>query len=369
MRICRIAPTYPTDIKPGMGLPEYYMAAHIKDPGLAITRWRKGRPLPLPDNTKLIRIPYLDAAVSRRSGLGGLLAVALKIFGYVSFWLLSVPFMAWFRPQVTHIHSPMPILHGLFAKYVLCSRLFITFHGTDLRHLPRSRLLRAMVRKADMVCYVSAAMRPILDPVVPPERLLYTPNGVDTGEFPPGESDREPRVLMVGSLRWQKGYKDAVEAFARFRRNSPEWSLSIVGIGPEDGELEGQIRQSDLDGSVSLLGMRSRVEVARLMRGSRLFMLSSVSEGFPKVLLEAAASALPMVVTDVGSCREVAEKGAGIVVQPSDPEALALALDTLAMDDVLWRRCAQRGPAIAREYSWESTAEVVSQAYRRSLGG
>ena len=168
-----------------MGLPEYYMAAHIKEPGLVITRLRAGRPLPLPGDTKLIRIPYLDAAVSNLSGVQGLLAAALKLFGYVSFWLLSVPFLIWFRPQITHIHSPMPILHGLFAKYVLGSRLFITFHGTDVRHVPRSRLLRALIRRADMVCYVSEAMRPILNGVVPSERLLYTPNGVDTGEFPP----------------------------------------------------------------------------------------------------------------------------------------------------------------------------------------
>jgi glycosyltransferase involved in cell wall biosynthesis len=369
MRICRIAPTYPTDVKPGMGLPEYYMSTHIKDPGLLITRLRRGRPFSLPGNTKLVRLPYPDSAVNNRSGVRGLLPVALKLFGYASFWLLSVPFLIWFRPHITHIHSPMPILHGLFAKYILGSRLFISFHGTDVRHVPRSRLLRALVRRADVVCYVSNAMRPILEDVVPPERLLYTPNGVSVAEFPPGGSERGPSVLMVGSLRWQKGYQDALKAFAKFRRNSPDWSLSIVGIGPERDEMEAQVHRSGLNGSVSFLGVRSRTEVAKLMRESRLFMLSSVSEGFPKVLLEAAASALPMVVTDVGSCREVAEKGAGIAVRPSDPDALASALETLATDEELWRRCARSGPEIAKEYSWESTADVVYQAYRRALAG
>ena len=174
---------------------------------------------------------------------------------------------------------------------------------------------------------------------------------------------------MVGSLRWQKGYQDALSAFEQFKKHSPNWGLSIVGVGPEHEEMEVQIRRSGLNGSVSILGMRSRVEVARLMRESRLFMLSSVSEGFPKVLLEAAASALPMVVTDVGSCREVAGKGAGVVVRPSDPNALASALRKLATDEELWRRCARRGPAIAKEYSWESTAEVLYRAYQSSLAG
>ena len=259
-------------------------------------------------------------------------------------------------------------MHGLFAKYVLGSKLFITFHGTDIRHMPHSPLLRTLVRRADAVCYVSRAMKPIFETAVPAERLLYTPNGVDTGAFPMGDGDRARTVLMVGSLRWQKGYPDALKAFARFRESNPDWRLNIVGWGPQREELGLQIRQLGLEDSVDFMDVAEREQVAKLMRESRLFMLSSVSEGFPKVLLEAAASALPAVATDVGSCREVVEKGAGLVVPPGDPVALADALNTLATDAELWEQCSKRGPAIAKEYSWDSTVEVVSQAYEHALG-
>ena len=367
MRICLITPDYPDENDPGKGLPGYYPLSNIGDPTLTILRRRKGAPTPAPDNVRLARIPFPDAAISNRSGFFRLLALLLKVSGYLVFWLLSLPLLLWFRPHIVHIQTPMPILQGLFAKYLLRSRLFITFIGSDMHHLPRWWLLRALVRRADMVCYVSTSMRPVLEQTVPPERLLYTPMGVDTVAFPPGGETRAPTALMVGSLRWQKGYADALSAFAIFQRQHADWRMNIVGAGPQLGELEAQVRRLGLDGSVSLLGMKSRDEVAALMRANRVFILSSVSEGFPRVLLEAAASGLPMVVTDVGSCREIAENGIGLVAPPGDPEALAEALQKLVADETMWRRFSEKGPDIARRSGWENTAEIVYAAYQNSL--
>lgn len=367
IRICRVMGTYPTDVRPGMGLPEYYMFVHMADPSLGIARLRRDQPLPPPDNVRLLRLPYPDAAISNASGLRRLWALVFKTFGYIIFWLLSLPYMLLFRPRIVHIHSPMPMLHGLFGKYVLRAKFFITFHGTDANHLPRSRILRALVRRADMVCYVSTAMQKSVEDAVPADRLLYTPNGVDTAAFPPGSDDRAPRVLMVGSLRWQKGYPDALAAFARFKEHRPDWGLDIVGVGPLREELESLARDLKLDGSVKFHGMRSREQVSELMRSSRVFLLSSVSEGFPKVLLEAAASGLPIVTTDVGSCRSVAEDGVGIFVQPGDSEAIATALETLAADEELWRSSSRRGPDVAKEHSWGATARVLHEAYTEAL--
>ena len=367
MRICRIMPTYPSDTEPGIGLPGYYMSVYMADPTLIVTRRRPGVPVSLPANVRVVRIPYIEIAISTRSGLARTLALAIKALGYLTFLLLSLPIILRFRPQVVHVHTPMPILQGLLIKYLLRCPLFVTLHGVDVDMLPRWRILRELVRRADIVCYVSRSMMPILERILPLERLLYTPSGVDTRAFTPGDGERAPAVLMVGRMHWMKGYPDALRAFHKCQQGNGRWSLNIVGVGPQQDELMRQAAELGLGETVSFLGMKSRDEVAALMRNSRVFMLSSLSEAFPKVLLEAVASGTPLVVTDVGSCREVAEKGAGIVVRPSDPDALATALDTLATDEELWRQCARRGPAIAKEYSWESTAEVVYKAYQRAL--
>ena len=361
-------PTYPSDLEPGIGLPGYYLSVNMGDRTLIITRRRRGTPVAPPKQVRLVRLPYPEIAISERTGFARTAAIVLKAFGYLTFFVLSLPFMLLFRPHVVHVHTPMPILHGLFARYVLRRPFFITFHGTDMHSVARWALLRTLVRRANVVCYVSKPMRATLEKVVAGESLLYTPNGVDVEAFAPGDCNRSPSVLMVGSLRWHKGYPVALSAFARFRQSNPDWRLQVVGVGPQRQELEEQTRALSLDGSVSFLGVRSRNEVATLMRQSRLFMLSSVTEGFPKVLLEAAASGTPSVVTDVGSCRELAEQGVGLVVAPSDPEALAGALDTLAREGPLWDELSQRGPSVARDFSWTTTARAVRAAYASQAG-
>jgi len=307
MKICRIAPTYPTNLKPGMGLPEYYLAKYTAGTTLLITRWRKGYPMPPPSDTKIIRIPYFDVSLSKNTGKFRLFALFIKVMGYMTFFVLSLPFLVAYRPHVIHIHSPMPILHGLFAKYIMGSKLFITFHGTDVKHVPESWLLRKLLVLADMVCYVSNSMAQTLSGAISPERLLYTPNGVDMDMFPKGDGNRSDLVLMVGSLRWQKGYIEALNGFSLFRSKHPGWKLVIVGQGPMRNGLDHEIVKLGLGQNVVFVDTASRQQVAKWMRDCRIFMLSSVTEGFPKVILEAASSGLPMIVTDVGSCRELVE--------------------------------------------------------------
>ncbi len=362
-------PTYPSDMEPGIGLPGYYLAVSMeKDATLIITRRRRGNPVSPPHHVRLVRLPYPDVTISHLSGVMRAMSTAAKLFGYLSFWALSLPSMLRFQPDIVHVHTPMPILHGLFARYVLRRPFFITFHGTDIHSMARSRLLRALVRKADMVCYVSEHMRTVLEQSVPAERLLYTPSGVDTRAFGPANGDdRRATVLMVGSLRWQKAYPDALTAFARFRRRCADWKLMIVGEGPPLRELREQAGALGLDGAVDFVGMKSREEVAVLMRESSLFVLSSVSEGFPKVILEAAASGTPLVVTDVGSCRQVVDEGLGLVVPPGDPVALASAMETLTTDRSQWRKCSERGPVLVRQFSWPSTAKVLRDTYQKAL--
>jgi len=168
---------------------------------------------------------------------------------------------------------------------------------------------------------------------------------------------------MVGSLRWQKDYPTALEAFAKFHQWFHEWELAITGEGPDRDLLEKQCVELGINNSVSFKGNQSRHRVSELMRSSRIFMLSSISEGFPKVLLEAASSGTPLVVTDVGSCRTVAEKALGLIAPPQKPEELAQALAKLASDPTAWMQASTQGIRTADAYSWIAPASILMDSY------
>jgi glycosyltransferase involved in cell wall biosynthesis len=129
--------------------------------------------------------------------------------------------------------------------------------------------------------------------------------------------------LAVGRLMWKKDYVTMLEAMARQR----EGVLLIAGVGPLEEKL--RALAGELGVRVRFLGLRE--DIADLMNASDGLVLSSVVEGLPMVLIEAAAAGLPCVATDVGGVREAVLDGqTGFVVRVQDPVALAAAMKRLA---------------------------------------
>ena len=85
MRICRITPTYPSDINPGIGLPSYYMTKNITYDTLLITRKRPGAILKSPEHVKIVLIPFFDSTISDKKGINKKIALLIKILGYLTF--------------------------------------------------------------------------------------------------------------------------------------------------------------------------------------------------------------------------------------------------------------------------------------------
>ncbi|HEX2142116.1 MAG TPA: glycosyltransferase [Candidatus Limnocylindria bacterium] len=189
---------------------------------------------------------------------------------------------------------------------------------------------------------VAASVRTAYRP--PRRRLATIPNGVDVDRYG-YEVDRaavrrslglpaESRlVIVVAKLFRQKGH-DVLLAALRSRPLPDDIGVLFAGEGPERRALEASISAMGLDGRVLLLG--ERPDVADLLAASDLFVLPSLWEGLPMALLEAMASGLPVVATDVAGSRQVVVDGeSGRLVPPADPEALRTAIDELLANPVL----------------------------------
>ena len=109
------------------------------------------------------------------------------------------------------------------------------------------------------------------------------------------------RLLNVAALAEKKGHRFLLEALAEL----PDATLEIVGDGELRADLEARVRELGLEDRVAFLGERPKHEVARLMREARLFVLPSLAENLPVVLIEAMASGLPSVATRVGGVPEM----------------------------------------------------------------
>jgi len=203
--------------------------------------------------------------------------------------------------------------------------------GTRLRDW----LYRATDPLADRTVAVCQAVaeRHVASGAVGRGKLRVIPNGVDTGRFRP-DAARRDRLrgefgaggefvwLAAGRLMWKKDYPTMLRAAARLR----ECFLFIAGAGPLEPELAALARE--LRVRAHFLGPRE--DVPALMNAADGLVLSSVVEGLPMVLLEAASSGLPCVATDAGGARDAVGDGeTGFLAAPGDPEALASAMARL----------------------------------------
>lgn len=286
------------------------------------------------------------------------------------------------KPQVLHAHLFHANLLARLARLICpVPVLLSTLHSLaesgqgSARIGLRDWLYRLTDWLSDRTVGVSeaGAARHVASRAVSPRRSLVIPNGARPEAF---VAAPEPRARMrealgirdefawlaVGRLMWKKDYATMLLAMAR----QPAGALFIAGEGPLEEELRGQA--NTLGATVHFLGLRD--DVPALMNACDGFVMSSVVEGLPMVLIEAAMAGLPAVATDAGGVREVVRDGeTGFVVPAQDAAALSDAMRQVAsMPPEARRRMGTAARRIAMDrFSISKVAAQWEELYRDCL--
>jgi glycosyltransferase involved in cell wall biosynthesis len=174
------------------------------------------------------------------------------------------------------------------------------------------------------------------------------------------------RMVCLANLREQKDHFNLLQAFDMLPSEFSEWTLHLCGQYFKDAyaaQLKSQIEEKKLTDRVFLLG--SRPDVTAILNACDIGVLSSKSEGLPVALLEYGLCPLPVVVTDVGACKEVVSHF-GIVVPPENPELLAAALEELMSNHELRDHyAAQFQEHVVGTYGKERYVEELMKIYNK----
>jgi glycosyltransferase involved in cell wall biosynthesis len=354
---------------PGAGLHAYYYTKFIDRATVVFTKRDAAPVLDVPSVAELVEVEYSDFSFrQRRERLRYPLIAAGKLYGDLRMLLAALRCLRTRLSdvKVIHLHSHTYVLTALVLRRLSGAPILVGCHGTDVFRLEGNRLMAWLLAKADAFLYVSSALEPRLRALFPGKELFYTGNLVDLAVFTPSPVERDKAFLAVGNLRWQKDYPTLLRAFARFCERDPSYELLIAGEGPDRAALEEQVAVLGLTRRVRFLGMLDREAVRERFRSSRALVLSSISEGFPKVLIEAMACGTPVVATDVGDCRAVIGE-AGTIVPPSDEEALTEAMWRMANDDTMYERLRLKCRPQAEKYGVEQVVARVAAAYEAQL--
>jgi len=252
--------------------------------------------------------------------------------------------------DVLHAHMPRASVPGTIIGRLAHVPVIVSHeHGWSFQGKPVRRFLdrNVVARGSDALLAVSEWDRRHMIEVerIPAERIRILPNGIPPmlreGPDVRSELGVPPEVGLIGAvgrLYPEKGYDDLIRAIALLKQNAPgAFRCVILGYGPEEKRLHALISELGVVDEVRLVGFRE--DIPAVIGELDVAVLSSKNEGSPLAVMEYMAGAAPIVATAVGGVPELIEDSVhGLLVPPSDPGALAVAIRRLLADRALASR-------------------------------
>lgn len=297
----------------------------------------------------------LCAALALGRGLGRLYALAYAVE--------AAMVLRWMHArELRHLHvhfGNAAAAVGLLVRTLGAQGFSITIHGPDEFDDVPGQNLPEKVAAADAVVCISQFARSQLMRLAAPAhwaKLQLCRLGVDPQAFVPvprtadSATARPMRLLCVGRLTPAKGQLLLLRACTRLREQGLAFELTLVGEGPDRARLEAERDQAGLADCVCLAGALNQEQVRAALARADVFVLPSLAEGIPVVLMEAMASGVPVISCPVNGIPELIEDGCnGLLASPGDVASLAIALRRLIEDAPLRARLAASGRATVED--------------------
>lgn len=311
---------------------------------------------------------------------------ALNVFKYghkalsLQLLYLVIPFLG-NDVHIIHCHYGTEGLVGTFLKKLgVRAKLVTMFHGFDIRLGLKQggEVYRPLFSHGDRLLAISNYSRTHLVSFgAPPGAIVTHPVGVDVHSFRyrwATAIDRRPEpviLITVARLVEEKGLHYGIKAVSTLLKlnGGLEVKYRIIGDGPLEKPLRNLIKQLDLTGVVELAGCKLHRQVMESLEAAHIFLLPSIAEALPVSLMEAQATGLPVVASDVGGIPEIVRDGeSGFLVPAHAPEAIADKLAYLMEVPERWPAMGRQGrKRIEDKFDIEILNKRLAELYRDIL--
>jgi glycosyltransferase involved in cell wall biosynthesis len=259
---------------------------------------------------------------------------------------------------------------------------FIEYNGfwDNVENLNDLTIGRQTLKEAKKIIVISNATKNyVLQLGADPKKVELIYNGVDMERFKPsalkggqvrkklGIAEDAVVAATVRRLVYKNGIDTLLECARLTVKENPHLVYLVIGKGPDFEDVKTKVSQLGIEKNFLLAGFVADEDLPAYYNASDFFILPSKSgEGLPLVALEAMASGLPVVATDVGGIREVMQKGYGEIVPPNKPAALAQAVLAFASTKLTDHHQKLR-QIMTEKYSWEVNVEKLTRLYQEII--
>jgi colanic acid/amylovoran biosynthesis glycosyltransferase len=314
---------------------------------------------------------------------------ALNIFKYgrraLSLEVLykSFPFLGKCPYDIIHCHFG-PIgekVASLKELGIIQGRFVTTFHGQDIRlGIERGgHIYNKLFESSDCLLAISDYnYENLINFGAKPQKIVFHPIGIDINRFSfqrqtiPSKRLKTFTILTIARLVEEKGLQYGIRAINKLLEKNPRLDLEyrIIGDGQLEEQLKNLVKELNLSENVSFLGSLSQEKVIKELEKAHIFLLPSVSEALPTVILEAQAIGLPIVATNVGSVSEAMIDGkTGFLVPARDVDSLTEKLEFLIEHPVFWPEMGRGGREyVEKNYDIGKLNVKLEKIYKELIG-
>lgn len=325
------------------------------------------------EGARVIRIP----AIRRYKDFCSMWELA--IFGVSA---LVYTFFYTLRHTVDFIQAYFAVPAGWVAWIISATRHIpyaVYFGGSDIPGANPSRykniypvlrpLLKAIWRGAQFRTVCSDELARLGKAVDAESEFLMIPNGVETDRFKPIHRPANPKikVLFIGRLIERKGFQRVVKALPALRTLAKNpFVVEVVGSGAFRGKLAEMAEELKVNDLIQYVGTVPYDQLEKSYQYADIFVLTSLYEGMPAVILEAMGCGLPIVASDTGGNNEIVKEGEnGFLVSGEDTEKLAHSLAALINDEQLRTAMGEKSRHMALAYDWGTIMADYNKLYER----
>ena len=292
--------------------------------------------------------------------------------------------LAEYRPNIVHIASPDIVAHravswarrhdvAAIASIHTRFETYLSYYHLEMLEPAARAIMRRLYRRCDAIVAPAESMAAVLRAQRMNRDISIWTRGVDRQQFHPGRRDMEWRrslgikdetmvVAFLGRLVMEKGLDVFADAIDALTERKVRHQVVVIGDGPARAWFEQRLPDA------IFIGEQVGDDLARSLASCDVFLNPSVTETFGNVTLESMACGLPVVAAVATGATSLVHDGeTGMLVEPSDIEAFADALERYAKDPELRRRHGEAGLAYAQTMDWDRINSAVVRIYQRVI--
>jgi len=295
-----------------------------------------------------------------------------RILGILLFWYAIIGTIRKIGPDIVHAQSLASGIPALLSKKLLKIPYAVWGQGSDV-YFPKGFFIvtpEKIIRNADAAIALTEDMKRAMQEICHRD-IFVVPNGISIVDPVHDTNDERVQgnsILYVGRLEPVKGVRYLLMAMKRVHDTIPGARLIIIGDGTERAMLEALSSQLGIQDCVRFGGEVPHEKVLTFMHQAGVFVLPSLSEGFPMVIVEALSCGLPVVASRVGGIPEIITDGTnGYLVEAKDAGALAERILVLVQDEHLRKKISDTNKEFVKKYSWEHVIVRLEEIYELSV--